>query len=399
MSIGLGPGAAGGPATADEVAYPRFSDAEYERRAAAVDTLRAAAGVDAVVVYGSAANRHELQFLTAFPARQEGYLVVSPDEPPALFVQLFNHVPNAREMAVVERVEWGGTDSATTVAAGLGRRGVRRVGLVGAIPYQSHGRLTRALPEVDFVDLTPAFRRMRLVKSDEEIAWTRHGAAMCDAALRTLVAEARPGLREYELGALVEHAYGRLGGGHGICFLATAPMSGGGRYVPAQNWSRRRLREGDAILIELSAGVGGYTGQVLRTIAVGEPPAAFVELHRVAEAAYDALVAAIRPGATAADLLAVAGLIDAAGYTVCDDVVHGYGGGYLAPVLRTPATSHAPAPNLELAAGMMLVVQPNVVSADATLGVQTGELVLVTADGATSLHGVAGGLLRAGDRV
>lgn len=399
MGAAVGSGTGVGPATSDEGAYPRFNDAEYARRARAVDALRAEAGVDAVVIHGTAASRHDLQFLTAFPARQEGYLVVSPGEPPTLFVQLFNHVPNAREMAVVERVEWGGTDSATTVATELRRRGARRVGLVGAIPYQAHGRLVRQLPEVDLVDLTPGFRQMRLLKSDEEIAWTRHGAALCDAALRTLVAEAAPGMREYELGALVEHAYGRLGGGHGICFLATAPMAGGGRYVPAQNWSGRRLREGDAILIELSAGVGGYTGQVLRTIAVGEPPAAYAELHRVADAAYDALVAAIRPGVSAADLLAVAGLIDAAGCTVCDDVVHGYGGGYLAPVLRTPATSHGPAPDLAFEPGMMLVVQPNVVSADLAIGVQTGGLVVVTAEGVTPLHDIARGLLRAGDPV
>lgn len=393
MSGPEGQGATGGGE------YPHFSDAEYARRTVAVDALRAEAEVDAVVIHGSNSSRHELLFLTAFPARQEGYLVVSPDEPPALFVQLFNHVPNAREMAVVERVEWGGTDSAATVARELGRRAVRRVGLVGAIPYQAHGRLARALPGVELVDLTPAFRRMRHVKSDEEIAWTRQGAALCDSAMRALVAEARPGMCEFELGALVEYAYGRLGGSHGICFLATAPMSGGGRIVPAQNWSRRLLREGDAILIELSAGIGGYTGQVLRTIAIGEPPAAYADLHRIAEAAYGALVAAIRPGTTAADLLAVAGSIDAAGVTVCDDVVHGYGGGYLQPVLRTPATSHAPAPEIELVPGMMLVVQPNVVDVPTGRGVQTGELVLVTAEGAVSLHDVARGLLRAGDRV
>ena len=92
----------------------------------------------------------------------------------------------------------------------------------------------------------------------------------------------------------------------------------------------------------------------------------------------------------------MAGSIDDAGVTVCDDVVHGYGGGYLQPVLRTPATSHAPAPEIELVPGMMLVVQPNVVDVPTGRGVQTGELVLVTAEGAVSLHDVARGLLRAG---
>jgi hypothetical protein len=79
-----------------------------------------------------------------------------------------------------------------------------------------------------------------------------------------------------------------------------------------------------------------------------------------------------------------------------DDVVHGYGGGYLQPVLRTPATMHAPPPDLALERGFMLVVQPNVTSADGRSGVQTGELVLVTEDGAESLHRAPTGLLAAG---
>ncbi|HXG39527.1 MAG TPA: M24 family metallopeptidase [Candidatus Limnocylindrales bacterium] len=384
----------GGP-DFDRAAYPRFSAAEYARRHAAVERIRAEGDVDALVVYGNLASRHDIQYLTAWPPRQEAVLVVAADEPPALFVQLFNHVPNAREMAVLERVEWAGPDTAETVAGELRRLGAARVGVVGPMPHQLHARIG-ALSGAALVDLTHAFRTMRLRKSDEEIAWTRSGAALCDEALRALVRDARPGLREYELGALVEHAYARLGGQHGICFLATAPMRGGGRFVPAQNWSSRRLESGDAILIELSAGVGGYTGQVLRTIAVGDPPPAFRRLHEVADAAFRSIVGVIRPGASAADLLAAAELIDRAGFSVCDDVVHGYGGGYLPPVLRTPATSHRPPPDLRLEAGMLLVVQPNVVAIDRSSGVQTGELVVVTETGHEALHTIARGLLTAG---
>jgi Xaa-Pro aminopeptidase len=176
-------------------------------------------------------------------------------------------------------------------------------------------------------------------------------------------------------------------------------MTGGGRYVPSQHWSERRLVAGDAVLIELSAGIGGYTGQVLRTIAVdGEPPPAFRHLHDVAEEAFAAIAAAVRPGAVAASLLEAAGLIDRAALTVCDDVVHGYGGGYLPPVLRTPATMHGPPPDIVLRPGMMVVVQPNVIARDGSMGVQTGELLLVTETGSESLHALARGLLRAGAR-
>jgi hypothetical protein len=45
---------------------------------------------------------------------------------------------------------------------------------------------------------------------------------------------------------------------------------------------------------------------------------------------------------------------------------------------------------------MTVVVQPNVVTPDLTAGVQTGELVEITADGARSLHAFPRGILRGG---
>jgi Xaa-Pro dipeptidase len=377
--------------------YPRFSQDEYDERHRRIKALMEGREVDALVVFGNVGARAEIQYLTGWPPRHDSFLIVGGSAEPLLLVQLFNHVETAQAMAAVGQVRWGGIDSVAAVASELHARHARRVGTVGPIPFQQHARLTAEVPGIDLVDVTAAFRHVRLVKSEPEIQWTRRAAEMCDVAMEALLDAARPGVLEYQLGAVVEHAYAQLGGSHGICFIATAPMSGGGRTVPSQQWSERATRAGDAVMIELSAGVGGYTSQILRTIAVAEePPARYRRLHDVADAAFDAIVAAIRPGATAADLLQAADVIDRSGLTVCDDVVHGYGGGYLPPVLRTPATMHGPVPDLVLEAGMMVVVQPNVVEAGASLGVQTGELLLVTDDGSERLHRLPRGLLRAG---
>ncbi|MCZ7563369.1 MAG: hypothetical protein M5U08_05725 [Burkholderiales bacterium] len=51
---------------------------------------------------------------------------------------------------------------------------------------------------------------------------------------------------------------------------------------------------------------------------------------------------------------------------------------------------------MTLAAGMTLVVQPNVVTPDQRAGVQVGELVLVTDAGADRLHALPRGLFVAG---
>ncbi|MEA2443359.1 MAG: hypothetical protein QOJ12_651, partial [Thermoleophilales bacterium] len=135
----------------------------------------------------------------------------------------------------------------------------------------------------------------------------------------------------------------------------------------------------------------------LRTYTVaGEPSALHRELHAVADATFDAVVAKLRPGATAADLVAASQPIADAGFTTRDDLVHGFVGGYLPPVLGDTTRQIEAVPDFTFEQGMTVVVQPNVVTRDETAGVQTGELLVVGPDGAERLHDFERGLLRAG---
>ena len=111
-------------------------------------------------------------------------------------------------------------------------------------------------------------------------------------------------------------------------------------------------------------------------------------------AALDAVSARLRPGVHAQELVEAAGVIEDAGFTTVDDLVHGFGGGYLPPVIGSRSRAIRPTPDLRLEAGMTVVVQPNVATPDGRLGVQTGELLLVTEDGAERLHGFPRGLVR-----
>ena len=383
----------------NEALYPRlFSDAEYGRRREALEALGGDSGVDAVVVYGDLNTRAAVEFLTGFPPRRDGYYCAAPGTEPTLYVQLYNHVRNAAEMAVGLEVRWGGPESAATVAADMRERveGLRRVGVIGPIPHRHFVTLQQDLAPAALVDLSADFTEMRLVKSPEEIEATRRAGRLCDNIMDTLVSECVPGMSEADLVGVVGREC-RIGGGRlGICFLVTDTMAGTGRYVPAQNPSGRRLSPGDAVVTEMSAGFGGYSGQVLRTIAVAaDPPSEFLRLHDVADEAFAAVSALVKPGTLMSELVDAAAVIDEAGFTICDDVVHGYGGGVFPPYLRTPATQVWPYTDRELVAGMMLVVQPNVVTDDLRLGVQTGELLVVTEDGHETIHSTQRGLLRA----
>jgi len=336
--------------TTNEPIPPHFSAAEYQRRMALVREWMAESDLAALLVYASAYGGDNVRWLSGFAPRHDTYLLVMPEGEPALFTQLFNHVPNAQRVTANADVRWGGPDSGLTLASELQARGIvaQRVGLVGRVPFQDYLTMASRRPGVAWIKAGPGYRSLRLVKSAEEVEWLRRGAAFTDAAMSALVQAAQIGASEHELAAAVEAAYSSAGGEHGIHFLSATPMAAPQSYVPAQTQTARRLQAGDVVISELSAGVGGYAGQIHRPIAVGrEPSAEYQRIYDVALEAYRRIVAVLRPGATVAQALDAAEHIAAQGLSVCDDLLHGYGMGYLPPVLRTRATAHGPQPEGE----------------------------------------------------
>jgi Xaa-Pro aminopeptidase len=135
---------------------------------------------------------------------------------------------------------------------------------------------------------------------------------------------------------------------------------------------------------------------VLRTFTVGqEPNALYRELHDVAQRMFDAIVSRLRAGARASEVMQALRIVEDADFSLCDDLVHGFVGGYLPPVLHD-ATAADNATDFVFRAGMTVVVQPNVITPDGSAGVQTGELLLVTDEGAERLHTTELGMRRIG---
>ena len=367
------------------------------RRRTALVAAMAERDVDHLVLYGAERSGSAIPWLTRWPVTREAIVVVTPSERDLLLVGFYNHVPNAERIATEAEVRWTGPNPMVTALEELRRRGAAGgpIGVVGPLGYRPHGALAGFAGEL--VPLDDAYVRLRLTKSDEELEWLRVGAELTDSAVRALHEQAEPGLDERRLGDIVERAYVARGGTTHIHYFGATPMSDSRQCVPAQWPSARRLERDDALTCEISASYWGYSGQLLRTFAVGaEPAPLYRELHEVADAAFDALLDRVRPGATAAELVEASAVIGDAGFTTRDDLVHGFVGGYLPPVLGDTTRALEEIPDFMLEEGMTVVIQPNVVTLDESAGVQTGELVLVTRDGAERLHDYERGLLRVG---
>jgi Xaa-Pro dipeptidase len=368
--------------------YPRFSDAEMDRRREALAAELEAADASHAVLYGANRAGPAVGWITRWPVTREALCLFTPGERDLLLVNFYNHIPNAERIATEADVRWAGPNPMATAIEELERRGARgaRVAVIGPLGYRPCAALASfALP----VPLDDAYTRLRLRKSAEEFEWLRVGCGFTDDAMRAVHEQAGPGTDERELGNLAERAYVGRGGTTHIHYFGTP--------VPAQWPAARELERGDVLSCEISASYWDYTGQLLRTFTVAEEPTSlYRELHDVADAAFDAVFALVRPGATAADLVDASGVIEDAGFTTCDDLVHGFVGGYLPPVLGDRSRALEDVPDFTLAEGMTIVIQPNVVTPDESAGVQTGELVAVTSWGAERLHDYERGLLRIG---
>jgi Xaa-Pro aminopeptidase len=376
--------------------FPGFSAGEFARRRAALEAEMARAGVDHAVLYGANRSGAAVSWLTGWPVTREAHVLVTRGEPDVLLVSFYNHVPEARRRAADADVRFAGDRPAATVVDLLRERGAGSapVGLVGPLPWNQHAALAEGRR---VVDLSGAHTRLRMVKSGEEVAALCAAAVLTDASASALVGGPVAGCTEHELTARIEAAYVARGGMHHIHYLGITPMAAPERAVPAQ-WPRdRRVEPGDLLTFELSAAVAPeYSGQLLRTVTVAADPSPdVVRLHEVAEAALEAISARLRAGVHAEELVAAAEVIEEAGLTTVDDLVHGFGGGYLPPVLGSRSRAIRPTPDVTLEAGMTVVVQPNVATPDLRLGVQTGELLLVTETGAERLHTFPRGMVRA----
>jgi Xaa-Pro aminopeptidase len=377
--------------------YPRFSDAEYARRHNALAKVMEAAGVDHVLIVSAQNVGNATRWLTSWPGTTQALLIVKPGEKMTMYVEYYNHVPLARLLARDVDVQWGKEQGIAPVIEELGRRGAQRVGVIGPLV----GPRWKALEtKFQVTSLDGDYIELRIEKSDEEIAWLRVGAALSDAGMAALVGGTKVGMSEHDLGNLIERAYVGLGGAHVIHFIGTTAMAAPDVCVPRQFTSRRKVQPGDFVFCELSAAWWDYSGQVLRGFTVeAEPTQLYKDLHATAAAAFDAITKAVRPGVHAQELIEASGVIEKNGFTTNDDLVHGYGGGYFAPILGSKSRPAGHPATLVLERNMCMVVQPNVITKDEKAGVQFGELIRVTKTGFESLHRTPYGLFKAGQAI
>jgi Xaa-Pro dipeptidase len=209
------------------------------------------------------------------------------------------------------------TGAAEAVALELSERAPRRarIGLEqwsSGLPFGLAAKLMADLPETSWVDVTGLVDALRLIKSPAEQRCMRAAAQVSDAAMGTAIGALRAGASERTVAAECYRAMIEAGGtfpGFGPFIRPTARLA-----EEHTTWGEGAFSAGDAVLLELSGCVRRYHAPTGRLVFLGSAPPDAVHMGTVCRAAFDAVLAALRPGALAREVYAAwQGVVDRAG--------------------------------------------------------------------------------------
>jgi Xaa-Pro aminopeptidase len=243
-----------------------------------------------------------------------------------------------------------------------------------------HGRvagelssLPGPLARIELDDLGDALQRARAVKDPDELDAIRAAVAIADSGQAAARSALRARVTELELwfetrGAMETAAASRL---PVLADLVTGTRTAEVGGPPTD----RVIEDGDLLLVDLVPRVGAFWGDSCATVATGEPPAEVREAHERALQALEQVKAAVRPGARAGDVDAIA----RAHLSFPHHTGHGLG----LTVHEQPRI--VPGSEQVLEAGMVIAVEPGTYGDG--WGLRVEQVVLVTEDGCELLSG------------
>ena len=152
-------------------------------------------------------------------------------------------------------------------------------------------------PPTTIVDPATIIHELRVIKSPDELELMQKAADIAAEAHVEAMKAARPGMREYELEALIEQVFRR----HGAAGPAYTSIVGAGPNATVLHYINNdgELRDGELLLVDAGAEYKGYASDITRTFPInGRYSAAQREIYELVLKAQMACVEMVRPGVT-----------------------------------------------------------------------------------------------------
>lgn len=254
------------------------------------------------------------------------------------------------------------------------------------VTYAEFEHLQKRLT-AELVPLSGVVEKLRMVKTEAEIAHMQQATRIAEAAFEQVLPEIKVGRTELEIALDLEIAMRRLGA-DGLAFSIIA-ASGPRSSLPHGRPTERVLQDGDFLTLDFGAQSNGYCSDMTRTVVLGQPSEKHLEIYNIVLEAQLQAQAAVRPGLQGKEVDQVArAIITAAGYG--DYFGHGLGHGVGLQVHEGPRAGKTSEDVLQ--PGMVVTIEPGIYIPDFG-GVRIEDMVLVTETGHQNFNSAAKELL------
>ena len=372
---------------------PTFSGEETERRLSTLRGWMGEASVDACLFTSIHNVNYFADFVYCSFGRHYG-LVVTHEAHTLISANLDYGRPWRRSPAdSVAYTDWHADNffaAAKSLCPARGRVGIE----LDHLSCAAHAKLAAALPDAELVDAAEATMRMRMIKSAEERALIREGAAIADhggAACVEAIAEHAP---EHEVALHATQAmWHEIARRFPHCELMDtwtwfqSGINTDGAHNPV---STRRVARGDILSLNCFPMIAGYYHALERTLFFDHVPDAALALWEVNCEVHRRGIELVRPGARCMDIAHELNEIYA-GHGLLDRRTFGYGHSF-----GTLCHYYGREAGLELREDVATTLEPGmVVSMEPMITVPEGmpgaggyrehDMLVVTEDGAENL--------------
>ncbi len=242
--------------------------------------------------------------------------------------------------------------------------------------YETHQRLDESLPKgVRLKPIGPVVEKLRMIKSDAEIARIRRSVLTNSEAFEKATRSIGLGVRESAIAAELEYQMRRLGAEKAA--FETIVAIGSRSALPHAQPTARKLANDELLLVDMGACQDGYMSDMTRVLFFGRPSRRLRGMYNAVLKAQLAAIDAVRPGITAAQ-------VDRAARRVLEteglgkEFVHSTGHGLGLEIHEGPRLGRRDKTKLE--AGMAITIEPGAYIRDFG-GIRIEDTVLVTKNG------------------
>ncbi|MDQ0231937.1 Xaa-Pro aminopeptidase [Metabacillus malikii] len=317
------------------------------------------------------------RYMTGFTGTS-GLAIIT--ETKAIFMTDFRYMEQAaKQVQQFEIIQHTGllSEEVAKVAKELG---IKKLGFEqDHLTYQQYALYKNALATTEFVPVSGAVEKLRLIKSPSEIKILKEATEIADAAYNHILTYVKPGIREIEVSNELEFFMRKNGATSSSFDIIVA--SGYRSALPHGVATEKVIEKGDFVTLDFGAYYKGYCSDITRTFAVGEPADELKKIYEVVLEAQKRGMAGIKPGMNGKEADALTrNYITEQGYG--EYFGHSTGHGLGMEVHEGPALSVRS--NTILEPGMVVTVEPGIYVAGLG-GVRIEDDTVITDSGNESL--------------